>query len=291
MAAKELKPTVTALNKIKEGVFIMALYSRYLAGKCVPGNFIHIKIRSVFLRRPFSIHNVVGDTVYILFKVRGKGTAELAKYKKGERINVIGPLGRGFPLTRGNISENKPADSRPVFVAAGGIGVAPLLFLVNQVSKGKNSKQRRCAGKKDAVKVLLGASSEKGILCEKDFKKYGCDVMVATDDGTKGFKGNVAALLRKEVSRFSSEESFTVYSCGPEGMVKELININKKYPRADFHVSLDQFMGCGLGVCCGCAIETRDGYKKVCKDGPVFNVKDIEKPRPLDRGDSFTGNR
>lgn len=249
---KQLKAKVKEIKKIKPDVFLLSFSSSYLANCAQPGQFLHLKINSVILRRPFSLHKVKGNTIYIIFRVRGRGTKALAKVKQGDALDIIGPLGQGFKLgkTRANI------------LLAGGIGVAPLVFLAQKLGKGKNT-------------ILLGVKNKKEILSETEFKKLGYKVLIATDDGSRGHKGTVTDLLRQILITYSPKLKTNIYACGPKEMFLEVSKVLKKRTKLNCQVSFEQFMGCGLGVCCACVIETKEGYKKVCKDGPVFNIKDI----------------
>ena len=260
---KQLEIKVSGLERIKKDIFLLKLFSPYIAGTAVPGNFLHIRINSVILRRPLSIHRVEGDKVYILFKVRGRGTAVLSNIKKDDVLDVIGPLGRGFSYN----AEDTDCESQ--VLVAGGIGVAPLAFLAQEIKRtgALNSGVR-------AV-VLLGARMKREVLCEDYFKRLGFKVNITTEDGSMGKKGLVTEDLRRVLSSFPLNVKARVYGCGPKEMFLEVSKILKKYSKIKCEVSFEQFMGCGLGICCACTIETRNGYKKVCKDGPVFNIKDV----------------
>ncbi len=254
VAPKELTVRVKRINKIKPDVFLLSFDSAFLAKNSYPGQFLHIKIIKTILRRPFSIHYVQGSSVYVLFRIRGRGTKILSDYKPGAKLSVIGPLGQGFCLC-GREDKN--------ILLAGGLGVAPLVFLADKL-------------KKTNPTVILGAKDKNDLLCVDEFKKKGCKVMVASEDGSKGHKGLVTDLLKKILTAYGSGGTINIYACGPEAMFKEIKKlINKAACRINCQVSFEQFMGCGLGVCCGCTIETKKGYKKVCKDGPVFNINDV----------------
>jgi dihydroorotate dehydrogenase electron transfer subunit len=110
-------------------------------------------------------------------------------------------------------------------------------------------------------------------LAEGELKKLGFKVNIATDDGSRGYKGSVVDLLKNLLSAIDCELPTSIYACGPKEMFYEIKKVLEKYPQIETQVSFEQFMGCGLGICYGCAIETKEGYKKVCKDGPVFDLK------------------
>lgn len=253
---KQLRVKVKSLKKIKGNIFLLALESKHLLKTAVPGNFLHLRIKSAILRRPLSVHKVINGKVYILFRVRGRGTKALSTVKTESYLDVIGPLGQGFDLG------GKKKDRTNILVA-GGIGVAPLVFLAQELSKLS----------KDDNLILLGAKNNKEIVCEEEFKSLGFKVKIATENGSRGIKGTVIKLLDKALTR--SDKQTYVYACGPKEMFLAINKKLKKRPKIKCEVSFEQFMGCGLGVCCACSIKTKKGYKKTCKDGPVFNIKDI----------------
>lgn len=257
---KQLNAKVAFLKKIKADVYLLGLNSNYIAKRAKPGQFLHIKVdeKTTILRRPLSIHKIEKNLVYILFRVRGRGTKLLAQCKKGDNFDVIGPLGKGFTI--------KPKTS---ILIAGGMGVAPLVFLAEKMTETKKSKP------KNQNLILLGAKSKKEILAENEFKKTGFNIKIATEDGSRGYKGSVVDLLGKLLIAIDKRQAVNLYACGPKEMFYEIKKILKKYPQIQAQVSFEQFMGCGLGICYGCAIETKEGYKKVCKDGPVFDLKII----------------
>ena len=271
-APKELFVKVKELNKIKPDIFLLSFDSVYLSKNSCPGQFLHIKIIKTILRRPFSVHCVKGKTVFILFRIRGRGTKILSEYKPGDRLNIIGPLGKGFRVSPQSIVHS-PQGERDIIVA-GGLGVAPLLFLAQKLTT-VNSPYPN--GHKQSIVhrlVLLGANTKKEILCEQEFKNMGYRVIIATEDGSKGYKGTAVGLLKKLTTN-DYRLTTNIYACGPEAMFKGIKKVIGKNKNINCQVSFEQFMGCGLGICCGCAIETKAGYKKVCKDGPVFDLKDI----------------
>jgi dihydroorotate dehydrogenase electron transfer subunit len=220
-----------------------------------------------------SIHKIEKGLIYILFRIRGRGTKLLSQCKKGDVFNIIGPLGNGFKFSpQSTVSAAKR--SLPVgghspqmnILIAGGMGVAPLVFLAEKLVHSPQS----IAHSRNLV--LLGAKNKKETLAEKEFQKLGFKVYRATDDGSCGLKGSVTSLLKKTLSTMDYRLSTNLYACGPKEMFYEIKKILEKYPAVKCQVSFEQFMGCGLGICYGCATETKDGYKKVCQDGPVFDL-------------------
>ena len=254
------KIKIAANNRISGRYFQLALKAPQLARLVLPGEFLEVRVSDSYeplLRRPFSIHKVSGAQIAILYEVLGLATEILAKKKAGDYLDVLGPLGNGFDCRK-----PKTAHRKPVLVA-GGMGVAPLLFLAEKLSKFSTT-------------VLIGARSKEQILCEKEFKKLGCSVKIATDDGSRGFKGKVTDLLRKVLLKNSQtpELKNSIYACGPRPMLKEISKISKKY-KIPAQVSLEEHMSCGIGACLGCVVKTKEGFKRVCKEGPVFNANEI----------------
>ncbi|MDD4909224.1 MAG: dihydroorotate dehydrogenase electron transfer subunit [Candidatus Omnitrophica bacterium] len=231
-----------------------------IAKRAKPGQFVHVRTSQsaqVLLRRPFSVHRArpQAGSIEIAYEIAGRGTELLSEKRPGVKLDIIGPLGNGFDTS--SVSE-------AAILVAGGMGVAPLIFLAEKLTEGKRKKE------KGKIVVLIGAKSKSHLICVNDFKKLGCEVRVATDDGSAGFKGKVTDLLRHYILR----ESASIYACGPLPMLKIIGDISRKH-NIPAQVSMEQFMGCGLGACMGCVIETRYGYKRVCHDGPVFDARDI----------------
>ena len=254
---KQLKVKVKNLKKVKPDIFLLSFDSGYLAKNSYPGQFIHVRIEKTILRRPFSIHYIKGKTIYVLFRIKGRGTKVLSRYKNKDKLDIIGPLGIGF-----SFAKDKVGSSNNILVA-GGLGVAPLLFLSDKLKGFKTT-------------AILGAKSERDVVCEEEFKKRGCKVYVTTEDGSKGKKATSTDLLKDIINRVDRGQKINIYSCGPEAMFKEIKKVMDAIDvPVECEISFEQFMGCGLGVCCACVIETQKGFQKVCKDGPVFNLRDI----------------
>ena len=243
---------ITKNFKIASDYYKMSLDAPSIAKRARPGQFVNIRISEKYeplLRRPFGVHKVQGKKIEILYEVVGKGTKLLSKKKPGEKLDILGPLGNGFSML----------DRRHSILVAGGMGVAPLIFLAEKLAGNQSL-------------VLIGAKKRSQVLCEEEFKKLGCDVKIATDDGSCGFKGLVTRLLKKNLS--NRNRPSVIFACGPKPMLKEIIKISKKY-RISAQVSLEEHMACGVGACFGCVVQTKKGYKRVCKDGPVFDAKEL----------------
>ncbi|MCR5787205.1 MAG: dihydroorotate dehydrogenase electron transfer subunit [Acholeplasmatales bacterium] len=207
------------------------------------GEFAELKLDNYYLRRPLSIHDYDSKTVSFLYKVLGHGTRDLTRYKKGDVINTILGLGNGF---------NDLNAISPLLIG-GGIGMAPLLNLAKRFNE-KNIRPN----------ILLGFKNINEVCYVEEFKKYG-DVYVTTDDGSFGYCGNPVSFLQNNNLKFDK-----YYACGPLVMLKYLT----KYSTLGY-VSLEARMGCGIGACMGCSIETKNGIKRVCKEGPVFDADEV----------------
>jgi len=271
--AKLIKNIAVAQNYYK-----IILACPQIAKEANPGQFLNIRVSEgcvPLLRRPFSIHRVRNSEIEILFEVVGKGTEVLSQRKEGESLDIIGPLGNGFDYT---LCVKRHA--LPILIA-GGMGIAPLLFLADRLAYDvertayRKDKKAKLSAKRYPLnaKVLIGAKTKAGLLCEKEVKELGCEVEIATDDGSKGFKGKVTDLLTPYLSAKYYPLS-VIYACGPYPMLKEIANISKKY-NISAQISLEEHMACGIGVCLGCAVRTNQGYKRVCKEGPVFSANQI----------------
>ena len=255
-------------RKVGPHYFKMAILSPRIAKLARPGQFVHLRCQDStkpLLRRPFSFHQLNKHNFEILYKIVGQGTNLLAKKHKGDTIDVLGPLGNGF-----DFKQTINSQQQITILIAGGMGVAPLFALAERLAHSlKHITDRR------RIVVLLGAKTKDAILCEKDFKRLGVQVRVAIDDGARGHKGPVTDLLKKLLLSTIDYRLSTIYACGPKVMLKELVRISRRF-RMPAYASLEENMACGVGACLGCAINTKTGYQRVCKDGPVFNLNQIK---------------
>ncbi|MGD2278984.1 MAG: dihydroorotate dehydrogenase electron transfer subunit, partial [Candidatus Omnitrophota bacterium] len=245
--------------------FTMELEAPFLAQNSAPGQFVTVKTQEKgasdpLFRIPLGVHAVRKSGIKLLYKVVGTATGMLSAKAKGETLDVLGPLGNGFDLAP--VLRNK--DSRAVLVA-GGHGVAPLYFLAKTLAR-----------KKRKIDVFIGACEAKHIVCAKEFRKLKAKVTTAAEKGRCQCQGYVTKPLSEYLRRNRKHaQKMTIYACGPRPMLAALAEEAKKY-QVPAQGSLDAYMVCGIGACLGCAVETTDGYKLVCKDGPVFNVQEIK---------------
>ena len=228
------------------------VYRMQLGGDTVgilPGQFVNIRVQGQFLRRPISVCDVTevkGERLEakgmltIIYKVVGVGTEAMSHLPIGTQLDVLTVLGNGYNLTK--------AGDAPLLVG-GGVGVPPMYMLARQL---------REMGK--AVRVILGFNTKDEVFYEDEFRALGCDVTVTTVDGSHGVKGFVTNALDGKQSYY--------YTCGPLPMIKALIQA----AGTNGEVSMEERMGCGFGACMGCTIQTTQGPKRVCKEGPVFDA-------------------
>lgn len=261
--AKNICAKVISNKKVALHYYKMTLGLGSLSRVIKAGHFFNVKCGSgpaVFLRRPFSVHRIKpGGNIEILYEVIGEATTLLSRKKKGEYLDIIGPLGTEFPI---NSAARNPQSA---ILVAGGMGVAPLVALAEGLSKTK------VRGLKVAI---IGARTKDGILCGKDFKNLGFEVIIATEDGSKGKKALATTLLKDALSSAKDKKHATIYTCGPNPMLKEIAKIAGRN-KVDAFGSFEEHMACGVGNCYGCAIKTKQGYRRVCNDGPVFDLKEI----------------
>jgi dihydroorotate dehydrogenase electron transfer subunit len=247
----------------------------------LPGQFIMMKVNNSYdplLSRPMSFHRIISPNpslekggrgkFEILYQVVGKGTGIMSGLKEGAKIDILGPLGRGFLI---------PDWMDRAIIIAGGMGVAPMMALAEEISRHEVKKS------KISISVFMGVKTKDDILCREDFERIGAEVYVSTEDGSLGKKGTCVDLLKElmtDTPLFSPPSEGggwggAIFACGPQGMLKAIAGIamDKKIL---CQVSLDKRMACGTGACLGCVIKVRSQkYACVCKDGPVFDAGEI----------------
>lgn len=250
-------------KEVAPGYFCLVLYAPEIASVAVPGQFVHVRcgpLMDPLLRRPLSIYDADRRTgrLYLLYRVAGRGTEMLARSKAGGTINVMGPLGHGF---------NLPIPPVDIVVVGGGIGIAPLFYLVKELADAGNR-----------IVFLGGVRSSREIVAVKEIEALGVEVALATDDGSSGQRGLVTDLLDQLLSGDGSY-SFC-YACGPRPMLQRVAEM-LALAGLPGEVSLEERMGCGVGACLACACKTRsrDGeefqYSHVCINGPVFPAGEV----------------
>ncbi|NPV14558.1 dihydroorotate dehydrogenase electron transfer subunit [candidate division WOR-3 bacterium] len=242
---------VVEVARVGAEIYSVWISERKISRKVKPGQFIGVKVPErddLLLRRPFSVADVKGGKMRIVFRVVGAGTAKLAHSKKGDRWDIIGPLGKPAPLVQ----------NKSVVVCGGGVGAAPLFYLT------------RVLKEKNRVVAVLGARRAAELVMVSEFRQLGVKVYLTTEDGSKGIRGLVTEALEPVIKVM---EKPVVYACGPEGMLKALCPLSRK---AKVWAFFEERMGCGTGVCYGCALPKKDGgYLRLCQDGPVVSLDEV----------------
>ena len=245
---KQLTFEIKTNEQIAKNVYRMQLCGDTTG--ILPGQFVNIRVEGQFLRRPISVCNVeqplnnTTQLLTIIYKVVGIGTEAMSRLPIGTQLDVLTVLGNGYDLSK--------AGDAPLLVG-GGVGVPPMYMLARQL---------REAGKK--VRVILGFNTKDEVFYEDEFRALGCDVTVTTVDGSHGIKGFVTNALDGQQSYY--------YTCGPLPMIKALLQA----AGTNGEVSMEERMGCGFGACMGCTIQTTQGPKRVCKEGPVFPAEILQ---------------
>jgi dihydroorotate dehydrogenase electron transfer subunit len=236
-------------------------------GKARPGQFVTLRLvdgTGPLLRRPFSIHGLIWEAgavagIELLFKVVGGFTRRLSEMGPGRIIDLLGPLGNDFDV---------PDSAQRIWMIAGGIGVAPLVFLARSLAD-KGADLAACA-------LFIGGRTADDLLCLDRFSELGVPIHAATEDGTAGETGLVTQPLARAAAVTTPD---ILCACGPMPMLRAVAEIGAAH-HIPSRVSMETLMACGLGACLGCAVETagdENGYRHVCRDGPVFNGRWLRK--------------
>jgi len=274
---KQTLCSIASNVEVMPGVYVMWIEAPHVAAAAQPGQFVTMRCRDFTLRRPFSIHQsspLTGEDsgegeIAILFRVAGKGTLWLSQRQAGDKIDILGPLGKGF-TTR--------PESKNLLLVAGGIGIAPLVLMMQQVSSQHQVTLIQGAG--TAAQLYLDSRQLTAISHQR------AQVVPVTEDGSMGRKGMATDVLPDFL-----DWADQVYACGPIDMYKTMaLPLNPSPLKGEgrgesekrsnlklkeCQVSLEVRMGCGFGACYGCTINTRKGLRRVCRDGPVFELDDI----------------
>ena len=237
------------------GYRFLELEAPRLADALAPGQFVHVRVPGLeptALRRPFSVFDADGGRVTLLYKVVGRGTAALARAQVGDAVEVLGPLGHGFPSSSKGV---------PLLVG-GGYGVAPLHFLAKRL--------------KDPRTILfVGGRTKDDLLALDRFAALGVEVRVATNDGSAGEKGFVTGPLDAALDDLRARgEAFELFTCGPDGLLKA-VSDRAMAAKMPGWISMDRHMVCGVGACYACIQKTVRGNSRCCVEGPVFRAEDL----------------
>ncbi len=234
--------TITENAEIAKNTYRMRLAGGSL-DEIGPGQFVNIRLDGKYLRRPISVCDAEDGILTLIYKVVGEGTAMMSAFLPGKPLDVLTGLGNGYDLS--------PAGERPLLIG-GGAGVPPLYFLAKRLLE---------AGARPAVALGFNTASE--VFMTSEFASLGLDTYLATADGSCGTKGFVTQILPSDYTYF--------YTCGPLPMLRAV----DRAAVTSGQFSFEERMGCGFGACMGCTQKTKNGYKRVCKDGPVFLREEI----------------
>lgn len=236
-------------KEIADGIFDMCVENPELSSIAKPGQFAHVLVPGKTLRRPISICEADENCLRLVYQVKGEGTEILSHIKEGEYLDIIAPLGNGFDIKE---------DKKYCFIG-GGIGVPPMLYASEM---------------KESPVVITGFRNKDLVILQDDFKKYNCELYLTTDDGTAGKKAFVTDVLKEVIDNVDE-----VCACGPMPMLRAIAGICEEADKP-CQISLEERMGCGIGAClvCACEVKRNDGtndFVHVCKDGPVFDSKEV----------------
>jgi dihydroorotate dehydrogenase electron transfer subunit len=221
----------------------------------LPGQFYMVEVNKgndPLLKRAFSLFRRTSEGFQLLYRIKGRGTSLLREMKKSSSVEILGPLGNHYP---------EPEPGQLPLVIAGGIGIASVFPFLEKY-----------AGR--AV-LFYGARSRNEIFMLDELKKISREAIISTDDGSMGTKGNSVALLVRYLAE-NRADSFrhALYACGPHPMLRAVSGVAAS-ENITAYISMEENMACGLGACLGCVVKTRAGYRRVCKEGPVFRSDEI----------------
>ena len=235
---------IVAKEFITKDVVKLTFESKNIAQLALPGQFVNISTSddTMLLKRPISICEIKGNNIIVCFKIIGKGTKKISEKKVNDTIEVIGPLGNGFPLIK----------KRKLLLIGGGCGIFPLLEVAKR------------AYKENVLQIILAARNQDELYLQEEFKKSG-QVHLLTDDGSCGYQKNPLEFLDNHAVAFD-----VFFACGPKVLLQKLDE--KYYQKKEGYLSYEERMACGIGACYGCVVKATvdSGYVRVCKDGPIF---------------------
>jgi dihydroorotate dehydrogenase electron transfer subunit len=284
----QVKSRVLSNELLSEQYWKICLDAPQIAESTKPGQFVNIRIRegnAPLFRRPFSVFKLINrhgaaHGIEVIYRVVGLGTGLMTTLKRDYELDILGPLGHGFELK---------LDKKTHILVAGGIGSTGLFLLGEEIFSAVKKYNLQ-------LNILLGATTKKALVLEKEFRKLNGNVTVSTDDGTYGYHGLVTQMLKNLIEQKKIAADCTIYACGPEPMYKALAEICREH-NLPAQVLMERHMICGFGACLNCvckidkasvlkhrklksshillADEEDFGYALVCKDGPVFNIEEV----------------
>lgn len=254
---RQITCEVTENPEVARGIHRLSLAADAFPESAAPGQFVMVRTSDSLdplLRRAFSIHDMQDREIKLLYKVVGRGTAWLSARGRGDAVDLLGPLGRGFQI---------PAEVKRAWLVAGGMGVAPFQFLIRALhARGVDTT------------LFFGARSAEETVEFPDLERLDSTLVLATEDGSRGEKGRITEVFARRVRSLLVDETCRAYACGPGPMLPQVSRICREVGAA-CEVSLETEMACGLGTCTGCVVRTRKGYQRVCREGPVFFAEEV----------------
>ena len=259
---KTLCPVISNVEVMPD-IHLMWIEAPNIAYSMLPGQFITVRCGDFTLRRPFSTHQVSSREIAVLFKIAGKGSLWLSQRQTGDRIDILGPLGRGYSIEPG---------AKKLLLVGGGIGIAPLVFLMQYASSQHQITLIHGVSTAAQLYPFFSGGKKRSRLSPLP---NGVQFVPVTEDGSMGEKG-----LSTDILPDFLDSADQVYACGPVGMYKAMAEMSLRAKRSNLkltkcQVSLEVRMGCGFGACYSCTINTKKGLKQVCRNGPVFELEDI----------------
>ncbi|KAF0145931.1 MAG: pyrK [Nitrospirae bacterium] len=253
--SRYLRAEIIENSPVNKSHNLLILSSSDISKNSAPGQFYMIETASSYdplLKRPLSILKQKSGAVHFLYRIKGKGTERIRQMKSGASVSVLGPLGNGYPLPGKNIT--------PILIA-GGIGIASLFPLAEKL--GKNAY------------LFYGGRTKEELLLLDELKDMVKELIISTDNGSAGEKGTVVDVLKDYLaSQLSALSSQLIYACGPSPMLEAVSRLAAEKGIKGY-ISMEENMACGVGACLGCSVKTKKGYKRVCKEGPVFSIEEI----------------
>jgi dihydroorotate dehydrogenase electron transfer subunit len=255
--------SIFSSDSLNRKVFRLKISSPDIAEKALPGNFCHLRVNQTYsplLRRAFSFHKVEKDknSFELLIKVVGPGTELLSRKNPGEKIDLLAPLGNSFTI---------PKKNEDMVLLGGGMGIAPLFYLIDFLLKKKYNPEK--------ITLFFGVKKKEELILIEELVSSGIKLHITTEDGSAGYKGLITSLFYQELKeKRVIIKNTKFYACGPNPMLKEVSSISRRL-NLNCQVSLENHMPCGIGACLGCVVNTVKGYKRVCKDGPVFDAREV----------------
>jgi dihydroorotate dehydrogenase electron transfer subunit len=245
---KQHKVEIVENIAISDNMYKLVICAPDIAKNASPGQFVSVLCDDLVLRRPFSIAGIEGNNIVLIYALKGQGTGYMAELNKGDNLDILGPLGKGFNIT-----------NQKALLLGAGVGIAPMLCLSQKLEN-------------NGTPFHFLSGFRKNISMSELNTPYS---QIITDDGSSGFEGKVNDYLASTIRQYGIEK---IYTCGPIPVMSYAVEMAKEY-NIDIEVAMEKKFACGIGVCMGCSIEiNKNGQivnQRICKDGPVFDGKAI----------------